>query len=107
MKRKPRSLTCNACHSCNDALDDKGFVKTDEFQRILGYEAYNMFAAGDICSADRFEAGERTAVVAVRQGGCASQNIARLAYQRATMHSIPGYRGSWVARSEQGSKWCR
>jgi hypothetical protein len=69
--------------SCSDALNEGGFVKCDEFQRVINYERYNFFACGDVCSASRFEANERTAIGALRHTGAAASNVARIAYQWA------------------------
>ena len=35
---------------CSAALDDQGFVKTDEYLRVPGYS--NVFAVGDIAASD-------------------------------------------------------
>ena len=92
--------------SCGEALNKEGFVKADEFQRIIGFERYNMFAAGDCCCEARFEGGERTAIGALRHAGGACANVARIAYQWAVKRKIEGVESSWVPTSDKGNKWC-
>ena len=66
------------------ALDDKGFVLVDEYQRSISH--LNVFAAGDICSRPNTPL-QRSGVHAIRAGAVLAHNLVSQHLNRESEHN--------------------